>query len=72
LSGIGTDGVSGLEAMRNTGALTLAQDQESCAVYGMPRAAAESGAAQSTGNPSRLAQLLCDWVVSKTLVRAYG
>lgn len=45
LSGIGDDGAQGLLAMRNAGALTIAQDEASSSVYGMPRAARENGAA---------------------------
>jgi two-component system chemotaxis response regulator CheB len=45
LTGIGDDGARGLLAMRRAGAHTLAQDEASSAVYGMPRRAAELGAA---------------------------
>ncbi len=42
LTGIGHDGALGLAALRDGGALTLAQDEASSAVYGMPRAAASA------------------------------
>jgi two-component system response regulator WspF len=45
LTGMGRDGADGLLAMRKAGKHTISQDQASCAVYGMPRAAAEIGAA---------------------------
>jgi hypothetical protein len=37
LTGMGKDGANGLKTLRNSGALTITQDSESCVVYGMPR-----------------------------------
>lgn len=45
LTGMGRDGAQGLLNMRQRGYVTIAQDQASCAVYGMPKAAAQLGAA---------------------------
>ena len=44
MTGMGDDGANGLLEMRKAGAFTLAQDEESCVVFGMPREAIERGA----------------------------
>jgi two-component system, chemotaxis family, protein-glutamate methylesterase/glutaminase len=46
LTGMGKDGAQGLLAMRKAGAFTLAQDEASCIVFGMPKEAIEIGAAE--------------------------
>jgi two-component system chemotaxis response regulator CheB len=43
MTGMGEDGAAGLGMIRAAGGLTIAQDQETCVVYGMPRAAVERG-----------------------------
>jgi two-component system, chemotaxis family, protein-glutamate methylesterase/glutaminase len=46
LTGMGGDGAHGLLAMRTAGARTVAQDEATCVVFGMPREAIELGAAE--------------------------
>jgi two-component system chemotaxis response regulator CheB len=43
MTGMGSDGASGMQAIHNAGGLTIGQDEASCAVYGMPRVCAEMG-----------------------------
>ncbi len=45
LTGMGRDGARGLKRLSTAGHLTIAQDEATAAIYGMPRAAAECGAA---------------------------
>jgi two-component system, chemotaxis family, protein-glutamate methylesterase/glutaminase len=60
LTGMGRDGADGLLAMRARGAVTFAQDEASCVVYGMPREAALLGAAVYVLPPARIAARLVD------------
>ncbi|MCL2294542.1 MAG: chemotaxis-specific protein-glutamate methyltransferase CheB [Spirochaetes bacterium] len=43
LTGMGSDGAAGTQKVREKGGITLAQDEESSLIYGMPKAAAETG-----------------------------
>jgi len=43
MTGMGNDGAQGMHAIHREGGLTVGQDEESCAVYGMPRVCAEMG-----------------------------
>ncbi len=48
MTGMGDDGAAGLLEMRKCGARTVAQDEESCVVYGMPKEAVKRGAVEKT------------------------
>lgn len=67
LSGWGDDGAAGLMAMRKAGAFTLAQDEETSIVSGMPRAAMEMGAAEEVVAVDRIADMLFDHLNSVLL-----
>ncbi len=58
LTGMGTDGVDGLRCVRQSGGLVLAQSEESCVVYGMPRAAVDAGLAHIVVGPAELGRQL--------------
>jgi two-component system chemotaxis response regulator CheB len=58
MTGMGDDGARGLLAMREQGANTVAQDEASCVVFGMPKEAIKLGAAQSVEPLSRLPALI--------------
>lgn len=57
-TGMGKDGAEGLLAMRNKGARTFAQDEASCVVYGMPKAAHDIGAAEKMVPLNQMAKTL--------------
>ena len=46
MTGMGDDGAQGLLEMREVGAITVAQDEKSCVVFGMPKEAIDRGAAK--------------------------
>jgi two-component system chemotaxis response regulator CheB len=48
MTGMGDDGAHGLKEMHDVGASTLAQDEQSCVVYGMPKEAVKLGAVERT------------------------
>jgi len=58
LTGMGRDGAAGLLAMRRAGAVTIAQDESTSVVYGMPRVAWENGGAQRQIPLDRIADFI--------------
>jgi chemotaxis response regulator CheB len=65
LTGMGRDGAKGLLTLRSKGNYTIAQDQATCAVYGMPKAAAMLGAAVDILPIERIAPRLIDMFKNK-------
>lgn len=58
LTGMGRDGAAGLAHLKRLGALTVAQNQASCAVYGMPAEAVRLGCVDHVLPPAEIARLV--------------
>ncbi len=63
MTGMGDDGACGMLEMRQAGARTLAQDEASCVVYGMPREAVERDAVIRTLDIDQIAPEISGWTV---------
>lgn len=70
MTGMGDDGARGLLEMRKAGARTLAQDEESCVVYGMPKEAVAIGAVERTIVLARIPYEIMRWGQAAATVRA--
>jgi two-component system chemotaxis response regulator CheB len=62
LTGMGQDGVAGMQAIAEAGGLTIAQDEASCVVFGMPKQAIATGAAQHVMPPAEIAAAIIEAV----------
>ena len=62
LTGMGRDGADGLLTMKKNGAFTIGQNEETCVVYGMPRAAYEIGAVQKQLPIDKISDALLTYV----------
>ena len=58
LTGMGSDGAEGLNSLKNSGAFTVTQNQETSEVYGMPKAAQEIGAANCVLSLKQISKIL--------------
>ena len=56
MTGMGDDGARGLKEMHQAGALTVAEDESSCVVFGMPKVAIEMGGVSKVLPLDRIAQ----------------
>lgn len=61
MTGMGDDGASGLLEMREAGSLTIAQNEATCVVFGMPREAIRRGAAKLVLPLDRIATAILGW-----------
>lgn len=62
LTGMGADGAEGLLSMRRAGAKTMAQDEASCVVFGMPQRAIQLGAAQEVRSLRDVPTTITRWL----------
>lgn len=64
LTGMGNDGASGMLAMKHAGSTTIAQDEKSCVVFGMPKEAISAGAVDTVVPLACIPKLIIDWANS--------
>jgi two-component system, chemotaxis family, protein-glutamate methylesterase/glutaminase len=73
MTGIGSDGCEGMRVLRQMGGTVLAQDRESCVVYGMPRAVVDAGLADHVVSLDSLAEVIATLVAdARPVPRASG
>jgi two-component system chemotaxis response regulator CheB len=65
LTGMGSDGALGMQAIRAAGGTTLAEDASSCVVYGMPKAAIELGVVDRVVPLERMAETVVEAVAKR-------
>jgi two-component system chemotaxis response regulator CheB len=64
LTGMGSDGAQGMLSLKKKGAYTMAQDEESCIVYGMPRSALALNAVNEMGSPETIGTRLSELIAA--------
>jgi two-component system chemotaxis response regulator CheB len=62
LTGMGADGARAMRTMRDAGSYNIAQDEQSCVVFGMPREAIAHGATHETLPLGKIAPRLVEWL----------
>jgi two-component system chemotaxis response regulator CheB len=61
LTGMGNDGASGMLDMKRAGSSTIAQDEKSCVVFGMPKEAISAGAVETVASLACIPNLIMSW-----------
>ncbi len=64
LTGMGNDGASGMLDMKRAGCTTIAQDEKSCVVFGMPKEAISAGAVDAVASLACIPNLITAWASS--------
>jgi two-component system, chemotaxis family, protein-glutamate methylesterase/glutaminase len=64
LTGMGNDGASGMLDMKRAGSTTIAQDEKSCVVFGMPKEAISAGAVDAVASLACIPNLITAWASS--------
>lgn len=62
MTGMGDDGAAGMLEMRDAGVVTVAQDEESCVVFGMPQEAIKRGAAQHVVSLKKIPEYIVSFI----------
>jgi len=70
LTGMGADGAAGIKAMKEAGAYTIAQNEASCVVYGMPKEAVKIGAIHRSLDIDAIAQAALKRITAHSGVQA--
>lgn len=65
MTGMGSDGCEGLESLKEAGGTIVAQDEESCVVYGMPRVAVERDLADRVLPFPKIPEYVQTWLVKR-------
>jgi len=60
MTGMGADGVQGMQAITDAGGITVGQDEASCTVYGMPRSCAEAGVVQRVASLTQIPEQILE------------
>lgn len=67
LTGMGNDGASGMLEMKHAGADTIAQDENTCVVFGMPKEAISAGAIDAIAPLQRIPDMILGWARGSNL-----
>lgn len=62
LTGMGSDGAQGIEAVKEAGGTTLAQDEESCSVFGIPARAIETGCVDQVRSADEMGKAIVETI----------